>query len=47
MQLPWWFPGAGFKREAKTWKRNIERCRDGLYEAVKRTLVRIVLHQYS
>jgi hypothetical protein len=38
MQLPWWFPGAGFKREAKTWKRNIERCRDGLYEAVKRTL---------
>ena len=28
------------------WKRNIEQCRDGLYEAVKRSLVRIVLHQY-
>jgi hypothetical protein len=41
--LPWWFPGAGFKKEAKTWKRNMERCRDGLYETVKKQLVRILL----
>ncbi|KAH9998932.1 cytochrome P450 [Russula vinacea] len=38
IHLPWWFPGAGLKKEAETWKRNVERCRDGLYEAVKRTL---------
>lgn len=38
IHLPWWFPGAGFKKEAKTWKRNIERCRDGLYETVKKQL---------
>ena len=44
IHLPWWFPGAGLKKEAETWKRNVERCRDGLYEAVKRTLVRIVPH---
>jgi hypothetical protein len=45
--MPWWFPGAGFKKEAKTWKRNIERCRDGLYETVKKQLVRILLYLYS
>lgn len=46
IRLPWWFPGAGFKKEAEMWKRNIERCRDGLYETVKTTLVRTMLHYY-
>jgi hypothetical protein len=44
--MPWWFPGAGFKKEAKTWKRNMERCRDELYETVKKQLVRNLLHLY-
>ena len=47
IHLPWWFPGAGFKKEAKKWKRNMERCRDEPYEAVKKQLVRILLHLYS
>lgn len=47
MHLPWWFPGAGFKKEAKPWRCNIERCRDGLYETVKKQLVRLLLHLYS
>jgi hypothetical protein len=47
IHFPWWFPGAGFNKEAKTWKGNVELSRDGLYETVERMLVRIVLHQYS
>jgi hypothetical protein len=47
MHMPWWFPGAGFKKEATIWKRNMERCRDGPYETVKNQLVRIFLHVYS
>jgi len=43
MHLPWWFPGAGFKKEAKTWKRKMERCRDVPYETVKKQLVRNLL----
>ncbi|KAH9976990.1 family 64 cytochrome P450, partial [Russula vinacea] len=38
IHFPWWFPGAGFNKEAKTWKCNVERCRDSLYETVKRSL---------
>lgn len=45
--MPWWFPGAGFKKEAKMWKCKVERCRDGVYETVKKQLVRILLHVYS
>lgn len=46
IHLPWWFPGAGFKKDAGMWKRKLDRCRDEPYEAVKRSLVRIVLHHY-
>jgi hypothetical protein len=45
IHFPWWFPGAGFNKEAKTWKRNVERCRNSLYETVERSLVRIVLYK--
>ena len=46
IHLPWWFPGAGFKKEAKTLKPKIERCRDGPYETVKKQLVRTLFHPY-
>ncbi|KAI0306200.1 hypothetical protein B0F90DRAFT_1697013, partial [Multifurca ochricompacta] len=38
MRLPWWFPGAGFKKDADMWKRKMDLCRDEPYEAVKRAL---------
>ncbi|KAH9995638.1 CyP450 monooxygenase [Russula compacta] len=38
IHLPWWFPGAGFKKDASMWKRKLERCRDEPYKAVKRSL---------
>jgi hypothetical protein len=36
IQLPWWFPGAGFKKDADMWKRKVDRCREEPYEAVKK-----------
>ncbi|KAI0247647.1 cytochrome P450 [Lactifluus subvellereus] len=38
MHLPWWFPGACFKKDTDMWKRKLDRCRDEPYEAVKRAL---------
>ncbi|KAH9963101.1 cytochrome P450 [Lactifluus volemus] len=38
IHLPWWFPGASFKKDAEMWKRNLDRCRDEPYEAVKKAL---------
>ncbi len=43
LHFPWWFPGAGFKKDADTYKRKLEQSRDIPYKAVKRALVRIVL----
>ena len=42
--FPWWFPGAGFKKDADMYKRKLNQCRDVPFDAVKRALVRIVLH---
>ncbi|KAI9439721.1 cytochrome P450 [Lactarius indigo] len=36
--FPWWFPGAGFKKDAHIYKRKLDQCRDIPYEAVKRAL---------
>jgi hypothetical protein len=44
IHLPWWFPGAGFKKEAGTWKHKMNRCRDEVFGIVKKKLVRIVPH---
>ncbi|KAH8987086.1 cytochrome P450 [Lactarius hatsudake] len=38
IHFPWWFPGAGFKKDAETYKRKLNQCRDEPYEAVKRAL---------
>ena len=43
IHFPWWFPGAGFKKDADMYKRKLYQCRDMPYEAVKRALVRMVL----
>ena len=41
--FPWWFPGAGFKKDAGMFKRRLDQSRDDLHEAAKRALVRMVL----
>ena len=41
--FPWWFPGAGFKKDADTYKHKLDQSRDIPYEIAKRALVRIVL----
>ena len=41
--LPWWFPGASFKKDADMYKRRLDQSRDSLHEATKRALVRIFL----
>ncbi|KAI9442828.1 cytochrome P450 [Lactarius psammicola] len=38
IHFPWWFPGAGFKKDADTYRHKLDRCRDMPYEAVKRAL---------
>jgi hypothetical protein len=43
LYLPWWFPGAGFKKDAGMYKRRLDQCRDDLHEVAKRALVRMVL----
>src|SRR6266702_2224 len=47
IHLPWWFPGAGFKKDADMYKRKLNQCRDIPYEAVKKALVRIVLQLHT
>lgn len=41
--LPSWFPGAGFKREAATWKLIVEEMFMRPYRDVKAALVRHIL----
>ena len=43
IHLPWWFPGASFKKDAVMYKRRLDQSHDNLHEAAKRALVRIVL----
>ena len=43
IHFPSWFPGAGFKKDADTYKRKLAQSRDIPYEAVKKALVRMVL----
>ena len=38
--LPLWFPGAGFKRKAITWKAKMEEFVDKPFEFVKARMVR-------
>jgi hypothetical protein len=32
IHFPWWFPGAGFKKDADMYKRKLNHCRDLPYE---------------
>ena len=43
IHLPWWFPGASFKKDADTYKRRLDQSRDLLHEAVEKALVRTIL----
>ena len=43
IHFPSWFPGAGFKKDADTYRRKLDQSRDTPYEAVKKALVRMVL----
>jgi len=36
--FPWWFPGAGFKKDADMYKRKLNQCRDVPFGIVKRAL---------
>jgi hypothetical protein len=36
--VPSWFPGAGFKRKAQAWKKNLENTADIPYDFVKRQM---------
>ncbi|KAI0267813.1 cytochrome P450 [Gloeopeniophorella convolvens] len=38
VHMPWWFPGAGFKKDAPMWARKINLCRDAPYEDVRRAI---------
>ena len=43
IHFPSWFPGAGFKKDADTYRRKLDQSRDTPHEAVKKALVRMVL----
>ncbi|KAF8269896.1 cytochrome P450 [Lactarius quietus] len=38
IHFPWWFPGAGFKKNVNAYKRKLNGCRDAPYEIVNRAL---------
>jgi len=38
IHFPWWFPGAGIKKDADAYKRKLDQSRDIPYEAVKKAL---------
>ena len=41
VSMPWWFPGAGFKKEAQTeWVPHVRAALNVPYEAVKRQMAR-------
>ena len=40
MRLPWWFPGASFKKEAENWAPHIDEMVNKPYQTVKNALVR-------
>ena len=40
MHLPWWFPGASFKKEAAKWAPHIDEMVNKPYQTVKDALVR-------
>lgn len=42
--VPDWFPGAGFKRQAKIWSKLREYMRDAPFAAAKRKFVREAFH---
>ena len=40
MHLPWWFPGASFKKEAEQWAPHVDELVNKPYQTVKDALVR-------
>ena len=44
--VPEWFPGAGFKKQARTWRRSVDRLLNAPYEDVQRRLVRIPIFRF-
>jgi hypothetical protein len=38
--MPWWFPGAGLKKEAKKWKPFVVAFAEAPFEATKKAVVR-------
>ena len=47
VHLPWWFPGASFKKEAETWAPHIDEMVDRPYQTVKDALVRWISNPWS
>ena len=41
MHLPWWFPGASFKKEAEQWAPHVDELVNKPYQTVKDALVRL------
>jgi hypothetical protein len=42
--MPWWFPGAGFKKEARLeWVPHVKTALHAPYETVKRQMARTLL----
>lgn len=47
MHLPWWVPGASFKKEAEKWAPHIDDMVNKPYQTVKDALVRFRLFMTS
>ena len=45
--VPQWFPGAGFQRKAKAWKKLTRNMVEVPFEAAKRNIVRYLPHLFS
>jgi hypothetical protein len=45
--VPEWFPGAGFQRKAKVWRRYANEMRIRPFQAVKQSIVSLLLNTRS
>jgi hypothetical protein len=44
--MPWWFPGAGLKKEAQKWKPSVHAFAEVPFEATKKAMVCIAYSLY-
>jgi hypothetical protein len=48
VHMPWWFPGAGFKKEAQSeWVPHVDTALNAPYETVKRQMARASLSWFK